>query len=214
MKTRRLVSIGLLAIAISAQHAFAAVIDPTANFTLRANSNAGPVLDMDNLWDGNGFNGFLTNAEGNHQVDRTYFEFDLTAIAGPVSRATLNFSLDGFACFEDLVSLGWYSANGTAEFADWFMTQTPVTTFIAATNAYAIDITALVNSNLGNLAFIGFGFTIDPHPQQAFFDQSVPAHINIEPVPEPNTYAMLLAGLTLLGTVCHMRRLRDRAAHS
>ena len=156
MKTGRLVSIVLLTLAGNAQYASAEVINPTASFTLRATNNAGPVLDMDSLWDGSGFNGFLTNAQDQHQVDRTYFEFDMTALGVAVSSATLNFSLVGSSCFSDLVSLSWYSANGTAEFNDWFTAQTPVTTFNAAAGAYAVDITALANSNLGSLAFIGF----------------------------------------------------------
>ena len=192
----------LLATTVVAGQASAAVINPTANFTLRSTTNAGPASAMDSTWGNGGFEGFITNLEGS-QVDHTYLEYSMAGFGGPVASATLDFTMSGSA--GDIVSMGSYAANGIAELAEWSTTQTPFTTFGAGAGVYSIDITALINATLGGPAFIGFGFSVDPHPQQAFFAMSAAPAINFTaaaaPIPEPSTVLLMgsgLAGLAVL----------------
>lgn len=183
----------LFASIVFANQAYATVINPTANFTLRSSTNAGPADSIDDTW-GGGFDGFLSNLEGS-QVDRTFLEYSTAGFGGPVVNATLNFNLSGSAT--DIISMGWYEANGAAELAEWGTLQTPFTTFNAGAGAYSIDITSLINLSIGGPAFIGFGFSIDSHPNQAFFSMTSAPVINFTTatVPEPSAVVLLCLGL-------------------
>lgn len=193
-----LATLAIVAASSFASIASAATANPAANFTLRSSSNAGPAAGMDSTWSNGGFEGFLTNLEGG-QVDRTYLEYDLSVLSGPVTSASLNFNMSGSAA--DIVSMSWYAANGVAEMAEWFTALIPVTTFGAGNGSYAIDITALINANL-NLPFIGFAFSIDGHPNQAFFSMDAPPQLNY--TPEPGSLALL--GLALAAAALSRRR--------
>lgn len=196
MKTLRYLPI-LLGIMICSE-VMAIPVMSTANFTLRSATNAGPALGMDATWGNGGYEGFITNLE-NSQVDRTYLEFDMALFGGPVQDAMLDFTLDGSA--SDTISMAVYSANGIAELSDWFTPNTPFTTFDGGQSNYSIDITSLINSSLSSLAFIGFAFSIDSFPDQAFFDTRAAPVINYETasVPEPSVAILLSSSLMIFG---------------
>ena len=199
---------------VAAFQASAAVLAPTAYFTLRSSTNAGPATQI-NTSSISGFLGFLSNLEG-LQVDRTYLEFNMSAFGGaPVASATLDFFLG--ASPANVISMGSYSANGVPELADWFSVQTPVTSFNAGTtSAFSIDISGVLNANLHGPAFIGFGLSIDNPgqgaiPQVAFPQPEVPViNFTTTAVPEPSTLSMLI--LAMAAAALAHRRLKYRSA--
>ena len=181
----------LLASTVFANQASATVINPTANFTLRSITNAGPAYSMDNTWDNAGFEGFLTNVVG--VVDRTYLEYSMAGFGGPVANATLNFNLANSRGY--IISMGSYAADGISDLAEWSTIQTLFTKFEDLSVAHSVDITALINSSLEGPAFIGFGFSING--SQAFFSRAEAPFINFTAaaVPEPSSLALLGLGL-------------------
>jgi len=184
--------------------AAASTVSPTANFTLRT-FNSGPASGMDNIWGDGGFEGFLTNLEGAH-VDRTYLEYNMSSFLQPVSNATLDFNLIGNP--NDLISIGYYQANGIAELSDWSVPQTPFKTFNAGSGFYSIDITSLINSNIGKMNYLGLAFSIDSFPDQAFFDMSLAPVINHTPTPIPA--AIWIFGSGIAGIAGLRRRKKNR----
>ena len=185
--------------------AIAITILPTVNFTLRSSFNAGPVTAMDATWGNGGFDGFITNMEGS-QVDRTYLEYDLSAITGPVASATFDFRLSGSST--DVISIDTYAADGVAHVSDWFTPLIAFTSFSptgSGFSSFSFDVTSLINSNIG-LPFGGVVFSIDAHPSQGFFDTLSFPSLNFTPIPEPSTLALF--GIGALGMFGYLRKRR------
>ena len=191
--------IAFLALSFLGQSALAGVIDPDVSFTLRAPNEAGPATGMDANWNDGGFQGFVTNSSFS---DHTLFEFDMAAITAPVLSASLEWSFER-GSIGDTVFVDSYVADGVASLSDWVLQNSNLAgTGTGSPGAQSIDVTSLVQASAG-AGFLGFSFSIDTHPQQAFFEFSNPngARLNVTfaAVPAPATILMVVLGLLATG---------------
>lgn len=193
--------VGILMLIVTYQ-AQAGIIIAETYFTLRSTSNAGPADAMNEFGGVNegGFLGLMTNWEVGNQIDHTQWEFDMSTITGPVSSATLDWTLLSSAPTNTIL-IDAYSADGMASLDDWLIGAGTAGSFSVPETSF--DITSLINDNLTE-SYLGFSFSIfnsDTTPKQASiwaFSDKMSLNFTTN-VPEPDTLVLMALGLIGLG---------------
>lgn len=147
-------------------------------------------------------------------IDIPYAIFDLGSTSSVGSAVlTWNFgSLYGGSGPAFISLYGGNDADGIISVNDRFNGSFVAVNSFAGGETWSLDVTALVNSSLGSGQYFAARLeaTLPPSILSGYYGgQFLTPTLEISPVPEPETYAMLLAGLGLLGFT--MRR-KNKAA--
>lgn len=182
-----------------------------------------PLIDNQVIIDNNPF--FSIGAEdglgsGNYAlnhpgfIDIPYAIFDLGS-ASSVGSAVLTWNFGSLYGGSGTAQIGLYGGNdadGIISVNDRFNGSFIGVNSFSGGETWSVDVTALVNSSLGSGQYFAARLeaVLPPSALSGYYggDFLTPS-LEISPVPEPETYAMLLAGLGLLGFT--MRR-KNKAA--
>ena len=144
-------------------------------------------------------------------IDIPYAIFDLGSTTS-VSSAVLNWNFGSLFGGSGSASITLYAGNdadGFISVGDRFMGSVANTSVYSGGEVFSIDVTPFVNSSLLSGQYFAARFEADIAPSALsgyYGGNFLTPSLEISPVPEPETYAMLLAGLGLLGFMVRRRK--------
>lgn len=159
--------------------------------------------------DGLGSGNFALNHPG--FIDIPYAIFDLGSTAS-VGSATLNWNFGSLFGGSGPASITLYvgnDADGLISITDRFMGSAANTATYSGGETVSIDVTSLLNASLLSGQYFAARFEADVAPGSLsgyYGGNFLAPSLEISPVPEPETYAMLIAGLGILGLSIRRRK--------
>jgi len=198
MKTiNKLIGITALSALLPAT-AMAASVPLVANSVIIDHNPFYSIGAEDTLGTGN----WALNHPGYIDIPYAIFDFGSTASVGS---AVLTWNFDSLYLSSGTAQIGLYGGNdvdGIISVNDRFNGSFIGISSFSGGETWSLDVTALVNASLGSGQYFAARLeavlppsALSGHYGGQFFAPS----LEISPVPEPETYAMLLAGLGILG---------------
>lgn len=162
--------------------------------------------------DGLGTGNYALNHPGFIDIPYAIFDFGSTASVGS---AVLTWNFNSLYGGSGAAQISLYAGNdtdGLISVNDRFNGSFVAVSSFSGGETWSVDVTSLVNSSLGSGQYFAARLeaVLPPSILSGYYGgQFFAPTLEISPVPEPETYAMLLAGLGLLGFT--MRR-KNKAA--